>query len=258
MRDRLRAGGMVVAAGAMVLPGGVSRAGAGDEAPAERGVEAEAAFAKLEELAGTWTVEYEATGQAADFKKTLDEHKTGPADHRLVIFKLTGAGSALVEAPMPGGAPHEMLSVYHPDGDDPRMTHSCAARNQPRMKLDRAGSAPDLLIFTFDGGTNLDPKKDMHIHGLEITFHEDGRVTAAWQGYLGDKSFGKTLFIMTRRGREAAGHRWRIIRAAGASERADLQGMWKNGERRAKDRERMGSGFGTMWDRSGNQSQFRS
>jgi hypothetical protein len=204
-RNRLRASGMVVVAGAMVLLGGVRLAGAGDEAPAKGGVEAKAAFAKLKKLAGTWKVEYDATGKAADFKKKLDEQKKGHADNQSVIFKLTGAGSALVETQMPG-APHEMVSVYHLDGDDLRMTHYCAAQNQPRLKLDRARSTPDHLIFTFDGGTNLDPKKDMHIHGLEITFHEDGRVTSAWEGYMGDKPFGKTLFIMTRQGEKAAGH----------------------------------------------------
>ena len=28
------------------------------------------------------------------------------------------------------------------------------------------------LIFVFDGGTNLDPEKDMHIHGVKIKFDE--------------------------------------------------------------------------------------
>ena len=99
-----------------------------------------------------------------------------------------------------------MVSVYHLDGDELRMTHYCAAGNQPRLKLDRAKSRPDHLIFAFDGGSNLDPKKDMHIHGLEITFHEDGRVTSAWEGYMGGKSFGNTSFVMTRQDEKAAGH----------------------------------------------------
>ena len=91
-----------------------------------------------------------------------------------------------------------MVSVYHLDGDDLRMTHYCAARNQPRVKLDRANSTPDHLIFVFDGGTNLDPQKDMHIHGLQITFHEDGKVTSAWEGYQEGKKAGTTSFVMTR------------------------------------------------------------
>jgi hypothetical protein len=204
-RDRLRASGLVVVAGATVFLGGVCPADAGDDAPAKGGVEAKAAFARLKKLAGTWTVELDATGKAADFKKLVEKNKERHAAHESVIFKLTGAGSALVETQMPG-APHEMVSVYHLDGDDLRMTHYCAAQNQPRLKLDRARSKPDHLIFTFDGGSNLDPKKDMHIHGLEITFHEDGRVTSAWEGYMGDKPFGTTSFIMTRQGEKSAGH----------------------------------------------------
>ena len=80
-----------------------------------------------------------------------------------------------------------MVSVYHLDGDDLRMTHYCAAGNQPRVKLDRVNSKPDELIFAFDGGTNFDPQKDHHIHGVKITFHEDGKVTSAWESYMGGK-----------------------------------------------------------------------
>ncbi len=98
-----------------------------------------------------------------------------------------------------------MVSVYHLDGQDLRMTHYCAAGNQPRLKLDRAKSGPDHLVFLFDGGTNLDPKKDGHIHNLDITFHEDGRVTSDWEGYSGEKSAGTTSFVMTRQD-EKAGH----------------------------------------------------
>ena len=156
------------------------------------GVDAKAAFARIKTLAGTWK------------SQTSDEHK---ADHgekdqyhkedKPVIYKVTGAGSALMETQFPG-SPHEMVSVYHLDGEDLRMTHYCAAGNQPRVKLDRANSKPDELIFVFDGGTNLDPEKDMHIHGVKITFHKDGKVTSAWDGYVGGKKSGTTTFVLTR------------------------------------------------------------
>lgn len=201
--NRWRAGALLAATGAMVVLGGIGRAGAGDGAPAKEGVEARAAFARLKALKGTWTAELEATGKAADFKKEVEKHKDGHAAQESVIFTLTGAGSALVETQMPG-RPHEMVSVYHLDGDDLRMTHYCAAGNQPRLKLDRAKSRPDHLIFVFDGGSNLNPQKDMHIHGLEVTFHDDGRVSSSWDGYLGGKSFGVTSFVMTRAA--ATGH----------------------------------------------------
>lgn len=201
--NRFRGLGMMVVAVAVVLLGGVRPAIAGEGAPAKGGVDAKAAFARLKKLAGTWDVQLAATGPAADFKKAAEKHAEAHANPPTVIFKLTGAGSALVETQMPGHR-HEMLTVYHLDGDDLRLTHYCAAGNQPRLKLDRSKSSPDHLIFAFDGASNLNPEKDIHIHGLEITFHEDGRVTSAWDGYMGKKPFGTTSFIMTRQGGSAA------------------------------------------------------
>ena len=81
---------------------------------------------------------------------------------------------------------------------DLRMTHYCAAGNQPRVKLDRVNSRPNELIFVFDGGTNFDPQKDHHIHGLTIKFHEDGKVTSAWESYAGGKKDAIATFVMTR------------------------------------------------------------
>jgi hypothetical protein len=192
---------MVVVAGAVVILGGVRLACAGDDTPAKEGVEAKAAFAMLKELAGTWKADIRATGEAA---KKGEEHKDQHGGQPTVVFKLTGAGSAVVETQFPGH-PHEMVSVYHLDGDDLRMTHYCAAGNQPRLKLDRAHSRPVHLVFVYDGGSNLDPKKDMHIHGLAVTFHDDGRVTSDWEGYTGGKSAGTASFVMTRQG-QPAGH----------------------------------------------------
>jgi hypothetical protein len=156
------------------------------------GIDAKTAFARIKTLAGTWKSQT-VDEQKGDHGKKDEDHK----GEKPVIYKLTGAGSALVETQFPG-SDHEMVSVYHLDGEDLRMTHYCAAGNQPRVKLDRANSRPDELIFVFDGGTNLDPEKDMHIHGVKITFHEDGKVTSAWDGYAGGKKAMTTTFNLTR------------------------------------------------------------
>ena len=162
------------------------------KATTKTGIDAKSAFARIKTLAGTWKSQT-ADEPKADHGKKDEDHK----GEKPVIYKLTGAGSALVETQFPG-SDHEMVSVYHLDGEDLRMTHYCAAGNQPRVKLDRANSKPDELIFVFDGGTNLDPQKDMHIHGVKITFHEDGKVTSAWEGYAGGKTAGTTTFNLTR------------------------------------------------------------
>ncbi|MGP0066092.1 MAG: hypothetical protein ACLQGP_21145 [Isosphaeraceae bacterium] len=183
---------MIVLGGLGILAG-AHLAGAGEDVEAKEGVDAKAAFARLKTLAGTWKTEIKGPHAAAKAK----EHKDGHAEPVTVNFKVTGAGSAVVETQFPGTG-HEMTSVYHLDGDDLRMTHYCAMGNQPHVKLDRARSRPDHLIFVFDGGTNLDPKKDMHIHGLTMTFQKDGQVISDWEGYMGGKSGGITSFIMTK------------------------------------------------------------
>ena len=168
--------------------------GPADDTPAKDGIEAKAAFAKLKTLVGSWK------GKTSHEEKeeAKKDHGDAHPDEADVTFKLTGAGSALMETQFPG-QPHEMVSVYHLDGKELRMTHYCAAGNQPRVKLDRANSTPDELIFVFDGGSNLDPEKDMHIHGVRIKFEKDGEVTSAWDGYAGGKKAGTTTFHMTRK-----------------------------------------------------------
>ena len=166
------------------------------------GIDAKTAFARIKTLAGTWTSQAPEKPKADHGEEKGEDHKAEAS----VIYKLTGAGSALMETQLPG-SDHEMVSVYHLDGDELRMTHYCAAGNQPRMKLDRANSTPEQLIFVFDGGTNFNPQKDMHIHGVKITFHKDGKVTSDWKGYAEGKPAGTTSFVMSRQSGSGPEHR---------------------------------------------------
>jgi hypothetical protein len=168
---------------------------------AKPGVDAKTAFTRLKTLKGTWKSKINSEDQSPDHKEKAKHDGPEPP----VVFSLTGAGSAVVETQFPGTG-HEMVSVYHLDGNDLRMTHYCAMGNQPRVKLDRAHSTPDQLIFVFDGGTNLDPQKDHHIHGLTITFLPDGKVSSAWEGYADGKSAGTTTFLMSKEGSSAPPH----------------------------------------------------
>ena len=147
-------------------------------------VTAKAAFNQLKALKGTWK------------NKVIGGEHEHPADSK-VIYRLTGAGSALVETDFPD-SDHEMVSVYHLDGDELRMTHYCAAGNQPKLKLDKASSTPSKLVFVFDGGTNFDPAKDMHIHAMTMSFQKDGVIDAAWEANAGGKKIGTTKFELSR------------------------------------------------------------
>jgi hypothetical protein len=135
------------------------------------------AFEKLKKLEGTW--EGQATGGMA----------------AKVIYKVTGAGSALVETQFPGSA-HEMVTVYHLDGGALVMTHYCAAGNQPSMKF-KPGKDGNTLAFDFYKGSNM-KTTDMHMHSMKFMFKDNDHVTSYWTSFSGGKSAGTVSFDMKR------------------------------------------------------------
>jgi hypothetical protein len=127
---------------------------------------ANAGLEKMKKLAGTWV--------AAD--------KDGkPTDRVVSIIKVTAGGSAVHETLFPG-QPHEMVSIYTADGSDLIMAHYCVLGNQPRMKADPKSPA-NQIVFRFAGGTNLDPKKDKHMHEATLTFVGDDRIEVKGTGW---------------------------------------------------------------------------
>lgn len=144
-------------------------------------LDAATGFKALTGLAGAWTG---STGSP-----------DGPATK--VGYRLTSGGHTVMET-LFGGGSHEMISMYHIDHDDLVITHYCAMGNQPRMKLDRAGSSADTLVFKFDGGSNLDPAKDMHIHEGRIHLADAGRMEAEWVIFEGPKAIATNKFYLHR------------------------------------------------------------
>lgn len=134
-----------------------------------------AALERLKTLAGEWIDVDGSTGQQGQV---------------VVTYRVTGAGSAVVETLFPG-LPMEMTTVYHRDGDDLVLTHFCAAGNQPRMRARKP--AGDTLVFEFDGGTNLDPAKDGHMHSGTLRFVGPDRVDTEWQGWQNGSPEGAHL-----------------------------------------------------------------
>jgi hypothetical protein len=151
-----------------LLVAGVSLSAAGDEkhdhpipaAPTNPGLE------KMKTLVGTWV--------AAD----KDGHPTSDV---VSIIKLTAGGSAIHETLFPGQA-HEMVSIYTPDGSDLLMTHYCMLGNQPRLKASTK-SLKDRLVFEFAGGSNLDPKKDRHMHAATLIFVDSDHLEIEGTGW---------------------------------------------------------------------------
>lgn len=139
------------------------------------------AFDALKGLEGTWT------------------GKAGPAGgasmEATVVYKVTGAGSALEERLFPGTA-EEMVSMYHLDGNNVVMTHYCAAGNQPRMKLDTSDGKN--FHFKFAGGTNI--RNDVeHMHDVKIVLVDAGHLRTEWTAWKDGKPQPAMVFDLTRK-----------------------------------------------------------
>ena len=141
------------------------------------------ALDRLKTLVGEW-----------EMVKPPDESSKGKT---AVRYRLTGGGTAVAETIFPDSA-MEMLSVYHRDGEQLVMTHYCAAGNQPRMRT-KIGKDKDELVFEFAGGSNLNPAKDMHVHGGRVRFVDADHIHAEWEMYADGKAATKHSFDLVRK-----------------------------------------------------------
>jgi hypothetical protein len=135
-------------------------------------------FTHLKSLAGDWTM-------------------AGGDGSVAVNYKLTGAGSAVVETLFPG-EDHEMVTIYTMDKGDLVLTHYCAMANQPHMKAAKGGDA-GTIAFKFDGAGNMASPKDVHMHDMEMTFVDADHVKAAWHLYTDGKESEVKNFDLVRK-----------------------------------------------------------
>ena len=117
---------------------------------------------KLRSLVGRWDGSIEEDG------------KKMPAT---VEVRMTADGSALMHV-LGKDTPHEMVTMFHPDGTRLLATHYCAAHNQPRMALVPSG-APNKMAFTFVDGTNIGPG-ETYMKGVVFTFVDADHHEEAW------------------------------------------------------------------------------
>lgn len=139
------------------------------------------AFALLKTLAGEWA-------------GTMGDTEGGPATR--ISYKVIAAGSVLAETIFPG-APHEMITVYHMDGERLIMTHYCAAGNQPRLAL-TGESTKNCLKFDFTGATNMKSDQDQHMHSLRIYVIDADHLKTEWDGYKDGRKVETAIFRLTR------------------------------------------------------------
>jgi hypothetical protein len=113
------------------------------------------ALAQMRTLAGEWHGTFQWSGARSDAGKMN------------ATYYLTGNGSAVVENLIVEGTP-VMTSVYHLDGGELRMTHYCAAQNQPRLKARSFDSGNGTINFEFVDATNLSSPDAPHVNGLVL------------------------------------------------------------------------------------------
>ncbi len=113
-----------------------------------------------------------------------------------VEVRLTADGSAVMHI-MGKDTPHEMVTMFHPDGDRLLATHYCAAHNQPRMALVKA-QAPNQVRFDFVDGTNIRPG-DTYMKRLVLTIADADHHTETWTSVAGGKETPPMVFTYSRK-----------------------------------------------------------
>jgi hypothetical protein len=121
------------------------------------------AFVQMKRAVGEWTGTSEWTGSKTP-KAKMDAK-----------YYLTGKGSAMVEDLIMDGQPM-MTTVYHLDGSDLRMTHYCAAGNQPRLKADSIDQGKKTIHFSYLDATNLSGESAPHVVGLVWQLPDDDHI----------------------------------------------------------------------------------
>lgn len=130
-------------------------------------------FDKMKALAGDWE------GSMVEGTQKFPTH---------AVISVVSDGSAVMQNLAPG-TPHEMITMFHPDGSDLLATHYCAGHNQPRMKL-VPSEDPKIAFFDFKDGTNIAPGDgymqsvkfifvDADDHFEDWSYNDNGTITVA-------------------------------------------------------------------------------
>jgi hypothetical protein len=137
---------------------------------------AEAAFARLKSLAGTW--------------ETLVDNKRGG----IATYTVTGGGQVVLE--VMGG----MATAYHFDQGTLMLTHYCGAGNQPRMKAKTIGSDGRQIAFQmYDITNHPNPKTSNYSSALDVRFGEDGAATLVFKTTSAGVESSSQTFQLVRR-----------------------------------------------------------
>jgi hypothetical protein len=174
MRRVMWAPAALLVIGIVVLSGAIAADGAKNEEPNK--------FDLMKRLVGEWM-------QVGDDGK--------PTDVMVLRSRLTAGGSAILEEIFPD-TEHEMVTVYHADGDQVLLTHFCMLGNAPRMKLQQ-DSTKEVWKFTCDGqGSNM-VETDMHMHQGILTWKDEDHFVSSWSTLANGEVGEPVTFSLVRK-----------------------------------------------------------
>lgn len=137
-------------------------------------------FEKLTQLVGTW--------------KGTHKNENGTDEEMVVKYRLTSAGSVLMEEQFPG-TDHEMVTLYFNEGKKVAMTHYCAFGNHPKMVL--KNSKNNEFFFDF-AGTGLHQKNEPHMHSLKMNLTDTDHLQQEWTFFENGKLKQSTVLQLAR------------------------------------------------------------
>lgn len=168
---------MKVAALSFALAAIVSlSAHAGDTSNAETTHDAHSGYKFMLSLEGTW--------EGDSLVVPIGEPKENGTKSTTKVTYKPFANASSVRATYGEGTPMEMESIYHMDGPEGLVhTHYCAVGNQPTMRFEKSDK-PGIINFEFSKGSNMDVRKDGHVHAGYIKVIDEDTietVTDLWR-----------------------------------------------------------------------------
>ncbi len=140
-----------------------------------------AEFDQIKTLVGAWE------GTTTDMGKDPTEAKAE--------YKITSAGSAVVEVLFPG-TKHQMHSVYFNQKGKLTMLHYCALGNRPVLELEKADATG--IQLNFSPRSDIDVQKEPHMHALKIFMPDSNTLVHEWTYYEKGQPAGTTLINLKR------------------------------------------------------------
>ena len=121
----------------------------------------------------------------------------GTVSDTTVTYRVIANGSSLMATYLEG-TPMEMVSMFHQDQSSELIhTHYCAVGNQPTMRFE-AVKEKGLINFEFLKGSNMDVKKDGHVHASTLKIIDEDTMETATENWK-DGKLNSTRYTKMKR-----------------------------------------------------------